>query len=181
MVGRLDGGLEETPRSGHSPEPGLSPGKAVDSLDPDGMDLPTCEVDFVWINSRPHPQRTAIILGECKDQGPTDPAEFRRDVENLRRVADALPRDRFNTFVLLTKLAPFAPEEILCARTLNDENRLRAILLTACELEPYHIYERSEQGAGHRRYASRPEDLARATFEMYFQKLGDTARVGQEA
>src|SRR5882724_4945847 len=62
-----------------------------------GVDLPTCEVDFVWVvpESRGWRQpKTAVLLGECKDQGPIELAEFERDVENLRRVAAAFPRQR---------------------------------------------------------------------------------------
>jgi hypothetical protein len=63
-----------------------------------------CEVDLVWMITRPHRRRTAIILAECKDRGPIPLDEFERDVENLRRVADALPRNRLKSFLLL--LAP---------------------------------------------------------------------------
>lgn len=48
-----------------------------------------CEVDFAWVITQPYPRKTVIILGECKDQGPIQLDEFERDVENLRRVADA--------------------------------------------------------------------------------------------
>jgi hypothetical protein len=151
------------------------------NLMPDRADLPVCEADFVWVIPRPHRMRTAVILGECKDQGPIRPSDFQADVENLRRAADALPRQRFKTFVLLSKLAPFTLAEIEYARALNDEYRLRAILLTARELEPYHIYERTEGEEPRRAYANSPEDLAWATFEMYFGPLGDIAKVGLEA
>ena len=62
-----------------------------------------CEMDLVWVIPRPYPRKTVIILGECKDQGPIRSDEFERDIENLRRVADALPRKRFKTFILLAK------------------------------------------------------------------------------
>jgi len=145
-----------------------------------GTGLPTCEIDFVWVLARPTRRRAALILGECKDQGPIRLADFKRDVDNLRIVADAVPRDRFKTFVLLSKLAPFTLEEIDCARALNDQYRLRAILLTAQELEPYDIYEREGSGAGRRWASGTPEALAAATFEKYFKPLGDSAMIGQE-
>ena len=111
------------------------------NLEPkNGIDLQKCETDFVWVIVRPYLRRTVVILSERKDHGPIDAI----DIDNLRRVADAFPSKRFKTFVLLAKLSPFTPEEINHAKTLNDEYRTRAILLTARELEPYHIYERTK-------------------------------------
>ena len=137
-----------------------------------GVDLPTCEVDFVWMIPRTHAgKKPAIILGECKDQGPIKLQEFERDVENLRRVADALPRHRFAAFVVLSKLAPFAPEEVQRAKVLNTRYERRAILLTARELEPYTIYERTKaEFEGIREYASSPEDMADTTAAIYFRE-----------
>ena len=111
-----------------------------------------------------------VILSECKDEGPIKLKDFENDINNLRRVADALPRKRFKTFVLLAKLSPFTPEEIECAKTRNDEYRLRAILLTARELEPYHIYERTKLEFNIDEYGSTPEDWSLATAEMYFKE-----------
>lgn len=130
-----------------------------------------CEVDFAWIITQPYPRKTVIILGECKDQGPIKLDEFERDVENLRRVADAFPRKRFKTYVLLAKLNPFTPEEIERAKTLNTEHKQRAILLTARELEPYHIYERTKADFDIDSYGHTPENLARTTAKMYFANL----------
>ena len=135
-----------------------------------GVDLPRCEVDFVWIVSRTFGGKSAIILGECKDQGPVKLDEFERDVDNLRRVANALPHQRFETFVVLSKLAPFTPEEIQRARVLNTKYQRRAILLTARELEPYMIYERTKlEFKNIRGYGSTPEDLAETTAGIYFR------------
>lgn len=136
----------------------------------DEKNLPTCEIDFLWIIPRPYPRKTAVILGECKDQGPIKLKEFENDIDNLRRVANALPHKRFKTFMLLAKLSPFTPEEIERAKTLNDEYRLRVILLTARELEPYHIYERTKVEFNIDEYGSTPEDWSLATAEMYFKE-----------
>lgn len=155
----LDGGSD---RDIYSPSLNLEP--------KEGVDLPKCEVDFVWVVPGRYPERTAVILGECKDQGPIKLDEFERDVENLRRVADSLPRHRFQTFVLLSKLAPFTPEEIEKARTLNDKYHSRAILLTARELEPYMLYERTKAQFDIRGYAGTLEELAEATSAMYFKE-----------
>jgi hypothetical protein len=116
------------------------------------------------------PAKTVVILGECKDQGPIKLEEFANDIDNLRQVADALPRGRFETFILLSKLLPFTPEEIERAKTLNDQFRQRAILLTARELEPYHIYDRTKAEFDIEGYGSTPENLALVTAQMYFRE-----------
>ncbi len=143
---------------------------SLNLLPMEGCDAPKCEVDFVWIIARDYPRKTAVILGECKDQGSIKLDEFEKDVENLRRVADALPKKRFKTFILLTKLAPFTPEEIEVAKTLNDNHQYRAILLTARELEPTHIYERTKLEFDIKGHASSPEDLVQTTAMIYFKK-----------
>ena len=70
---------------------------------------------------------------------------------------------------MLAKLCPFTAEEISLAKTLNDRYRKRAILLTARELEPYHLFERTKvQFKNIEEYANSAEDLAAATDMMYF-------------
>lgn len=142
------------------------------SLEPkEGVDLPRCEVDFVWlVPPRYGKEETVVVLGECKDRGPVKPDEFKRDVENLRRVADALPHRRVETFVLLSKLAPFTAEEIEEAATLNHKYHRRVILLTARELEPYMMYERTQlEFKNIRGYGGTAEELAETTAEIYFR------------
>lgn len=149
---------------------GLHDGVYSPSLDltKKGQARNECEVDFVWVIPRPYPRKTTIILGECKDQGPIKPEEFERDIDNLRRVADALPRKLFKTFILLAKLNPFTPEEIDRAKILNTEHQQRAILLTSRELEPYHLYQRAKTEFDIDGYCGTPEDMARTTAKMYF-------------
>ncbi|MDR6672147.1 hypothetical protein [Xanthomonas sp. 1678] len=134
---------------------------------------PDCEVDFVWVQMNTYPKPTSVILGECKDRGRIEPDEFRRDVENLRRIADAFPSDRFQTYVAYIKLAPFTKEEIAIASVLNDEHRRRVILLSARELEPYHLFERvkAEHGIGIRAHSC--EELALITHQLYFTDVAD--------
>ena len=131
-------------------------------------DQPGCEVDFVWVVSGRYPEKTTVLLAECKDQGAIKLEEFQRDLDNLRRVADALPRNRFETFLLYAKLAPFTPEEIEAARAMNEPRRDRVILLSAKELEPYQMFERHEEQHGQRAYASTVEGLAQMTSLLYF-------------
>ena len=120
-----------------------------------------------------------MLLGECKDRGGKkdggkDPGTIdKKDIDNLRRVADALPRKRFDAFMVLARLCPFSADEIALAKTLNDEYRRRVILLTARELEPYHFYDRTKlEYKNIKEYASTAEELANNTAQMYFTKAG---------
>lgn len=123
-----------------------------------------CETDFVWIIPRAYPRKTVVILAECKDQGPITSD----DVSNLKRIADALPRKRFKTFVILSKISPFTDDEIEIAKTLNDQYRQRAILLSANELEPNELARtrKDESGRDLRWYS--PEEMAISTVRLYF-------------
>jgi len=136
----------------------------------EGVDLPICETDFVVIFDRTYPEKPALIIGECKDEGDRIDA---RDVENLRRVANAIPSHRFDTFVLLSRLSPFSEEEIALAKTLNDEFVLRVIMLSARELEPYHIYDRVKRELTIEVHSYSPEELAKATKQIYFSSRAD--------
>ncbi|WP_413707475.1 hypothetical protein [Ralstonia sp. Ralssp110] len=132
-----------------------------------------CEVDFAWIVPREYPERTTVIIGECKDRGyATDPdgdggTINRADIENLRAVADAFPKDRFEVFILLAKLCPFTPNETELAKTLNGQYQCRVIMLTDRELEPYHLYERTKKFFAVKSYGSSAADLARTTVDVF--------------
>ena len=96
----------------------------------------------------------------------------RSQADQNRRAADALPRDRFDAFILLAKLAPFSDHEIALARTLNSQYRRRVIMLTARELEPYHFFERTKKEFPTiKEHGSSPEDLALVTAQIYFSKV----------
>lgn len=141
---------------------------SLDLIPKQGTDLPKCEIDFVWMMPRPYPEKTAILIGECKDTNDRVDSE---DTDNLRRVADAFPAKRFKSYIVLARLCEFTAEEIELAKTLNDEYRMRAILLTARELEPYHLYERTKREFKDiAEHAFWPEDLARTTARIYFKK-----------
>lgn len=158
----LSGGM---PRRSYSVSLDLAPSRGQ---------LPTsCEVDFAWLMPRPYPEKTTVIIGECKDRGQS-PAKGgdggtinANDIGNLRVVAESFPRNRFEVYILLAKLAPFTPGEIELAKTLNGEHQLRAILLTERELEPYRLYERTEKLFEVDRSAGSPDDLARATVAIF--------------
>lgn len=139
--------------------------------------LPKCEVDFVWLVTGRYPEPTTIILGECKDRG-RKPNEVgggtidTTDVNNLKAVADALPPMRFRSFVLLAKLCPFTQQEIDTANGINEPHRQRIILLTARELEPWRIYERTKTEFDIEAYAGSAEHLAQTTAAIYFREPG---------
>ena len=164
---QLDANLSSTFRNHvYSPSLDLTP--------KNGVALPACEVDFVWIVAQPYPERTVVILAECKDRGHKSAKDGdggtidEKDIQNLKAVADAFPQDRFETFILLAKLCSFTPQEIELAKSLNETYRRRAILLTDRELEPYHLYERTGmlfKVAGH---GGSAEDLALATESIFF-------------
>ena len=131
-----------------------------------------CEIDFAWMILGPHRHRMAIVLGECKDRGPISPADFERDVETLRRVADALSRNRLRVFTLVSKLSAFSREEVAIARRLNDDGEPRAILLTERELEPYRVYERTTREFKlENDYTGSLENMASVTQQIYFQDV----------
>ncbi|CDZ43122.1 Hypothetical protein NGAL_HAMBI1146_58950 [Neorhizobium galegae bv. officinalis] len=135
-------------------------------IDPTG-ELPVCETDFVALLREPRSSKPAIVIGECKDVGGAIDAN---DIEHLRQVADAFPRERFAVYILLAKLCAFTPDEIELAKSLNTEFLRRVILLTHKELEPYHFYERHRGDNGKELYASSADDLADATHRLYFQQ-----------
>lgn len=145
----------------YSPSMDLNPTK--------GSNHHKCEVDFVWLLNGHHFKPSDLIIAECKDQGPISPADFLRDVENMRQIADSIPKQRFKTYILFVKLAPFTEEEISIARTLNGKYENRVILLTARELEPYQIYERLKDEYDIKSYAAWPKDLAEMTRKIYFE------------
>jgi len=132
-----------------------------------GVALPTCETDFVVILPRNGLDKTQVVIGESKDRGGSIDAN---DVANMRAIADAFPKDRFDVFILFAKLSPFTPDEIAHARTLNAQYEYRVMLLTDQELEPYHLYERRAGELGTEQYATNPKDVARVTHRLYFME-----------
>jgi hypothetical protein len=98
------------------------------------------------------------------------------DVDNLRRIADALLPHRLETFILFAKLSPFSSDEIALVKTLNGPYRRRVILLTARELEPYHIYDRTQKEVGITSYGVSPDELAAVTAQLFISKLHQTSK-----
>lgn len=134
--------------------------------------LPRCEIDFCVLMPTPRSDKTSIIIGECKDEGGTID---NNDIDHLRQVADTLPPNRFEVFILLAKLAPFNADEIALGKTLNEKQWMRrVIMLTARELEPYHLFERTNAELGLDLRDGSAKDLARATHDIYFASATST-------
>ncbi|BEP54795.1 hypothetical protein GmRootV118_20390 [Variovorax sp. V118] len=120
---------------------------SLDLFPKQGFELPPCEIDLIWLVAAEYPEKTIVVLGECKDRGnrrgQKDSAGTidARDIENLKRLADRFPKHRFDVYVLLAKLTAFTPEEIELAKTVNDSSSPRVILLTDKELESWHLFE----------------------------------------
>ncbi len=130
-----------------------------------GSDLPACEIDFLGIIPAMSQGQAEIVLGECKDEGGQIDA---KDVENMRRLADAFPRKRFDVFIVFAKLAPFSDDEIALAKSLNEKYHQRVVLLTDRELEPFHLYERTQAETGIVTHGGSLGECARVTSAMYF-------------
>lgn len=126
-----------------------------------------CETDLVVL----HPEgdgRSGVVIGECKTRGNIEES----DVVNLARVADALPKNRFDVFLLFAKFVPFSAEEIAVCKKAQDRGEPRVILLSDRELEPYRLYELAEKEYVMRHsYASSLKDMACATVEIYFNRV----------
>lgn len=129
-----------------------------------GANIQKCETDFVIVQSGDLNRRIQVVIGECK----TRKAISAEDVANLKAVADAFPSNQFSVFICFSKLEMFTADEIALMRPLNDAYALRVILLTARELEPYRIYERTKVEFDINEFAVSFEELARVTHEVFF-------------
>ena len=134
-------------------------------LKPDSAEITKCETDFVVVVPKHRDGRIQIAIGECK----TRKSITEDDITKLKAVAAAFPSERFDVFVILAKLADFTSDEITYAASLNDEFHRRAILLTARELEPYHLYDRTSEEFDIDRIAVSFEDMVNITHQVYFQ------------
>jgi hypothetical protein len=93
---------------------------------------------------------------------------FGRASERVAPVTARARKNRFETYLVFAKLSAFTPEEITLARAANGPHRKRVILLTARELEPFHIYDRAKKELGKNLRAGSPTELAAVTSQIYF-------------
>jgi hypothetical protein len=125
----------------------------------------SCETDFFIMSQGNDERRIDLAVGECKDRGGTID---QKDADHMRAIVEAMPKHRFDCFILFAKLAPFSDEEITLAKSLNTDYAERVILLTHDELEPYNLYDRHKDAKNGRIYASSLSDMAQATRELFF-------------
>jgi hypothetical protein len=125
---------------------------------------PDVELDFTWLVQRCHKPRMALILGECKGNATLRIQDFTLEMDKLRRLADSISGEQFETFILFSKLGTFTAEELAYAKQCNEQHRLRVILLSDDELEPFDVFD----GIHTRELPGTPEALAEATARKYF-------------
>lgn len=133
-----------------------------------------CEADFLAVVVGAEGINEAlvqILFGEAKTHAAFDAV----DVVKLGTLADAVPYDLADAFIMFAKTDAFTEDEIRLAQTLNDHHRRRVILWSREELEPYDVYERSEVRLGQRQYATTLTDMASITDLLWFQPVRPTA------
>jgi hypothetical protein len=126
-----------------------------------------CEADFVAIVAGAtafHETPVQVLLGEAKTGMEFDI----NDVRKLGKLADAVPSDLTDTYIMFAKTEAFTVDEVQLAQTLNSQYRKRVILLSVNELGPYDVYERSEKRLGHAAIATNLSDMAQATHLLWF-------------
>jgi len=133
-------------------------------IDPITANVAPCETDFVIVGRNNYQRKTPLAIGECK--GRKEITE--QDVGNLARIADAFARTRIEPFIVFAKTTSFTQDEIARCQQAQGQYGSRVILLSARELEPYFVYERTEKEFEIRSTAISLEDLARATQNIYF-------------
>jgi hypothetical protein len=126
-----------------------------------------CEADFLAVVAGAPVTRelpVQILFGEAKTG-----MEFNADdVRKLGKLADAVPSDLADAFIMFAKTEAFTIDEVQLAQTLNSQYRKRVILLSVDELEPYYVYERSEKRLGQDATATCLTDMAQATHRLWF-------------
>jgi hypothetical protein len=129
-----------------------------------GPKSPECETDlFVAVQEH---DRVSIAVGECKDAKGEITAE---DVRNMMAVADAFPRDHFDSFVIFAKTGAFTQAEVdRCKQTQLASGRSRVIMLSDRELEPYFFYERAGKEFEMDTTVISLDNLAHSTSQLYF-------------
>lgn len=138
------------------------------SLSPLEAQIPECETDFAFLGHgrTGGEEHLSLAIGECKTRGDITG----QDVENLKAVANAFEARDIRTFIVFTKLADFSPEEIELIRTVNDNDRSRAIILTPEHLEPWRAYQNVGRGPKQSISAHDLPSFAAATRATFFAR-----------
>lgn len=123
-----------------------------------------CESDFVLLHQQLYDDRVSVAIGECKTAGEISEDDARK----LGKVADVLEGNGLEAFIVFSKLAPFASEEIERCRSAQSSYRQRVIMLSDRELEPYFVYERTKEEFQIQSSVISLQGLAAATDLIYF-------------
>jgi len=92
------------------------------------------------------------------------------DVSKMRMVAEALEKKGIKAYVIFSKLGDLTPQELERCRGVNEEYRTRLIILTARELEPYHVYERTAKEFDIQPYAVTLDDMTQITHTVFYEQ-----------
>lgn len=133
----------------------------------EGANIEECESDFFAVLAGAGgigEQPVQIILGEVKTHMPFN----EQDVGKLRKLADAIPADMADVFILFAKTDSFTDDEVKLAQKLNSEHKHRVILWSERELEPYHVYEGAKDVKGKDIYATTATEMAQVTHQFWF-------------
>jgi hypothetical protein len=138
------------------------------NLHPAGANINSCETDFVVL-TQDREGGIELAIGECKSNGPKYEIT-ENDVKNLSAVASAFPPDRVTVYLVFSKTGAFSPTEIQHCATLQKSHPNRVIMLSARELAPYRVYERTAQEFDIRPTVISLKDLAEATPHIFFSR-----------
>jgi hypothetical protein len=134
---------------------------------PAGATIEPCESDFLAVVSGALAMSESpvqLVFGEAK----TERAIDAQDVRKLGKLADAVPSDLAQAYILFSKTVAFTSDEIALTKTLNTQHRRRVILWSREELEPYFVYERSKAKLGDKWHAVSLANMAEITRRLYF-------------
>lgn len=134
------------------------------TVEPITAQIESCETDFVLLHQSYWGDTVSIAIGECKTRNEISDD----DVRKLGLVADVFENNGVDAFIVFSKLAPFTTDEITRCGRAQSQYRMRVIMLTDRELEPYFVYERTEKEFMIRSSAVSLEDLADSTDSIYF-------------
>jgi hypothetical protein len=139
--------------------------------------IEACEADLVLLaSSFPRSGKPLeLVIAECKDAGGEITED---DVRKLSKVAGALEDSPCQVFILFAKCGQFTDAEI--QRCKNGRRKLfehqgtahylnNIIMLSARELEPYHLYEDTKKEFEIKEYAHTFEELAMNTVNIFFE------------
>lgn len=132
-----------------------------------GALIEKCEVDFLAVVAGADSFQeapTQILFGEAK----TGMQFNADDVRKLGKLADAVPRDVADVFIMFAKTEPFTITEVRAAQTLNSQPRRRVILWSVDELEPNNVYERSKDRLGQSGDSTSLAGMAQVTHDLWF-------------